>query len=105
RGELKQVLVKLGYPVDDRAGYRTGDTLQFTLRTGSSDGTPKPFALRDYQTAAAAAFHAGGSDRGGCGVVVLPCGAGKTVVGIAAMQLLQTNTLVLTTNTIAVRQW
>ena len=65
----------------------------------------RPFALRDYQRAAAEAFHAGGSDRGGCGVVVLPCGAGKTVVGIAAMHLLQTNTLVLTTNTVAVRQW
>lgn len=100
RGELKQALVKLGYPVDDRAGYRTGDRLAFRL-AGAAEG----FALRDYQAAAAAAFHAGGSDRGGCGVVVLPCGAGKTVVGIAAMHLLQTNTLVLTTNTIAVRQW
>jgi DNA excision repair protein ERCC-3 len=65
----------------------------------------RAFTLRDYQQGAAAAFHAGGSDRGGCGVVVLPCGAGKTVVGIAAMHLLQTNTLVLTTNTVAVRQW
>ena len=102
RGELKQALVKLGYPVDDRAGYRSGDRLEFALRCGEGPGN---FALRDYQGAAAEAFHAGGSDRGGCGVVVLPCGAGKTVVGIAAMHLLQTNTLVLTTNTIAVRQW
>lgn len=100
RGELKQVLVKLGYPVDDRAGYRAGDALRFALRTGAGG-----FELRDYQVAAAAAFHAGGTDRGGCGVVVLPCGAGKTVVGIAAMHLLQANTLVLTTNTVAVRQW
>ena len=99
RGEVKQLLVRLGYPVDDRAGYRSGAVLPFALRT---DGA---FALRDYQRAAAAAFHAGGSDRGGCGVVVLPCGAGKTVVGIATMHLLQTNTLVLTTNTVAVRQW
>ncbi len=103
RGELKQLLVKLGYPVDDRAGYRAGDALRFTLREAPADGGG--FRLRDYQRAAAAAFHAGGSDRGGCGVVVLPCGAGKTVVGIATMHLLQTNTLVLTTNTIAVRQW
>ncbi|HZN39309.1 MAG TPA: DNA repair helicase XPB [Planctomycetota bacterium] len=103
RGELKQVLVKLGYPVDDRAGYHTGERLAFGLRT-APEGEPG-FHLRDYQHAAAAAFHAGGSDRGGCGVVVLPCGAGKTVVGIAAMHLLQTNTLVLTTNTVAVRQW
>lgn len=103
RGELKQVLVKLGYPVDDRAGYTTGDALAFALRNAAEG--PRTFALRDYQAAAAAAFHAGGSDRGGCGVIVLPCGAGKTVVGIAAMHLLQTNTLVLTTNTVAVRQW
>jgi DNA excision repair protein ERCC-3 len=103
RGELKQALVKLGYPVDDRAGYRSGSVLTFAWRQ-AAPGQPG-FRLRDYQTAAAAAFHAGGSDRGGCGVVVLPCGAGKTVVGIAAMHQLQTNTLVLTTNTVAVRQW
>jgi len=103
RGDLKQTLVKLGYPVDDRAGYTAGDALAFGWRTTTSAG--RPFQIRDYQAAAANAFHASGSDRGGCGVVVLPCGAGKTVVGIAAMQLLQTNTLVLTTNTVAVRQW
>jgi len=103
RGELKQVLVKLGYPVDDRAGYRAGDVLDFELREATHG--ERGFRVRDYQAAAAAAFHAGGSDRGGCGVVVLPCGAGKTVVGLAAMQLLQTNTLVLTTNTVAVHQW
>lgn len=103
RGLVKQTLVRLGYPVDDRAGYRDGDRLAFGLR--QADVGAPGFRLRDYQAAAAGAFHAGGSDRGGCGVVVLPCGAGKTVVGIAAMQLLQTNTLVLTTNTVAVRQW
>jgi DNA excision repair protein ERCC-3 len=103
RGLIKQTLVRLGYPVDDRAGYCDGARLSFTLREEPAGRAG--FRLRDYQAAAAAAFHAGGSDRGGCGVVVLPCGAGKTVVGIAAMQLLQTNTLVLTTNTVAVRQW
>ena len=103
RGVLKQALVKLGYPVDDRAGYRAGAKLPFTWRTESLSG--RTFGLRDYQEAAAQAFHAGGTDAGGCGVVVLPCGAGKTVVGIAAIQLLQVNALVLTTNTVAVRQW
>lgn len=103
RGALKQALVRLGYPVDDRAGYEAGAGLAFALRELDQGG--RPFALRRYQAGAAAAFHAGGSDRGGCGVVVLPCGAGKTVVGLAAMHLLQTNTLVLTTNTVAVRQW
>tara|TARA_R110002072_G_scaffold100429_3_gene221146 strand:+ start:38111 stop:39802 length:1692 start_codon:yes stop_codon:yes gene_type:complete len=99
RGDVKQALVRLGYPVDDRAGYQTGAQMSFTLARSES------FQLRDYQAKAAEAFHMGGTDVGGCGVVVLPCGAGKTVVGIAAMDLLQTNTLVLTTNTIAVRQW
>jgi DNA excision repair protein ERCC-3 len=103
RGELKQALVKLGYPVDDRAGYRAGHHLAVQLRDPTTSGAA--FALRDYQRAAADAFHAGGSDRGGCGVVVLPCGAGKTVVGIAALQLLQCNTLILAPNTVAVRQW
>lgn len=99
RGDVKQALVRLGYPVDDRAGYQTGAEMTFELATSET------FQLRDYQGKAAEAFHMGGTDVGGCGVVVLPCGAGKTVVGIAAMNLLQTNTLVLTTNTIAVRQW
>lgn len=103
RGTLKQAMVRLGYPVDDRAGYERGDELAFTLRQTLPDG--RPFALRRYQESAAHSFHAGGSELGGCGVVVLPCGAGKTVVALAAMQLLQTNTLVLTTNTVAVRQW
>lgn len=103
RGTLKQVLVRLGYPVDDRAGYERGDRLEFGLRATTVGG--RSFALRRYQETAAQAFHAGGSERGGCGVVVLPCGAGKTVVALAAMHLLQTNTLVLTTNTVAVRQW
>ncbi|MAD34456.1 MAG: helicase [Planctomycetes bacterium] len=99
RGQVKQALVRLGYPVDDRGGYCEGAGLRFEL------SRERGFGLRDYQAAAAAAFHRGGSVEGGCGVVVLPCGAGKTVVGIAAMHLLQTNTLILTTNTVAVRQW
>jgi DNA excision repair protein ERCC-3 len=61
RGEVKQALVKLGYPVDDRAGYRTGATLSFALREAAADAAPRGFRLRDYQSAAAAAFHAGGS--------------------------------------------
>lgn len=103
RGNLKQALVKLGYPVDDRAGYRRGGTLGFELRQRTL--AERAFALRAYQREAADAFWSGGSESGGCGVVVLPCGAGKTVVALAAMQLVQANTLVLTTNTVAVRQW
>lgn len=103
RGELKQALIKLGWPVQDRAGYTAGARLALALRPQTRDG--RPFAVRTYQQASAAAFHAGGSEAGGSGVIVLPCGAGKTVVGIAVIAMLQTQTLVLTTNTVAVRQW
>ncbi len=98
RGVLKQALVHAGWPVDDRAGYVQGDPLALGLREETLAG--RPFALRDYQREAARAFVAGGH-----GVVVLPCGAGKTVVGMAAMAELQTHTLILCTSTSAVHQW
>ena len=103
RGSVKHALIKLGFPVDDRGGYLTGDKLEVTLRDETVNG--RPFGLRPYQSAAAQAFYAGGSVLGGSGVVVLPCGAGKTVVGMAVMSLVGEKTLVLTTNTVAVRQW
>ncbi|RCK73672.1 MAG: DNA repair helicase [Candidatus Ozemobacter sibiricus] len=103
RGRLKQALVGVGFPVDDRAGYVAGSPLPIKLRAERRSGGP--FALRPYQLAAAEAFHAGGSERGGSGVVVLPCGAGKTMVGMACMAQLQTSTLVLTTSVSAIRQW
>lgn len=103
RGDLKQRLIRIGYPVDDRGGYLDGDPLDIQLKEVTLGG--KPFALRDYQRGAAEAFHAGGTVMGGSGVVVLPCGAGKTVTGMAVMSLVGAKTLVLTTNTVAVRQW
>ena len=103
RGHIKQALVLIGYPAEDLAGYVQGAALPFSLRTAARDGAP--FALRPYQQDAANAFYAGGSLHGGSGVVVLPCGAGKTVVGMAAMEKLQCATLILTTNTVAARQW
>ncbi|MBI5850062.1 MAG: DEAD/DEAH box helicase [Planctomycetes bacterium] len=103
RGVLKHCLVKLGYPVRDEAGYRGGAALAIELRAVAASG--RAFAVRDYQARAAAAFWQGGSARGGSGVVVLPCGAGKTVVGLAVLALARTRTLILTTNTVAVRQW
>jgi DNA excision repair protein ERCC-3 len=103
RGSLKQALIKIGYPVDDRGGYVEGDKLAISLRATRVSGGP--FSLRPYQIAAGEAFHAGGTVVGGNGVVVLPCGAGKTVVGIHVMSLVGTKTLILTTNTVAVRQW
>ncbi|HYV35294.1 MAG TPA: DNA repair helicase XPB, partial [Gemmataceae bacterium] len=103
RGVVKQSLIAVGYPAEDLAGYTEGAPLAVNLRQLARSGLP--FHVRDYQTDAAAIFHAGGDVRGGSGVIVLPCGAGKTVVGIAAMALVQRNTLVLTTSITAVKQW
>jgi len=104
RGRLKLAMIRLGYPVDDRAGYAAGEPLALSLRARMA-GREAPFLARPYQREAAAAFHAGGSEQGGSGVIVLPCGAGKTIVGMLCMDLLQTSTLVLTTCITAVRQW
>ncbi|AMV29528.1 Type III restriction enzyme, res subunit [Gemmata sp. SH-PL17] len=103
RGVLKQALITVGYPAEDIAGYTEGAMLPIALRETAASGVP--FHVRDYQREAADVFHAGGDVRGGSGVIVLPCGAGKTVVGIVAMSLLQKNTLVLTTSITAVKQW
>jgi len=103
RGELKRILTRMGYPVKDIAGYVEGSPLEVNLKNFSASG--KPFGLRDYQSAAVEAFHREGSGDGGSGVVVLPCGAGKTCVGIGAMSKVRSETLILTTNTVAVRQW
>ena len=93
RGNLKQALLKLGWPAEDFAGYVDGEAHTITL--DESDWT-----LRPYQREAAESFWHGGS-----GVVVLPCGAGKTLVGAAAMAQAQATTLILVTNTVSARQW
>ena len=103
RGHLKQALLQIGYPAEDLAGYVAGEDLPISLRQRTISG--KPFYLRRYQEESAEVFHAGGAAQGGSGVIVLPCGAGKTIVGMAAMAQLQTSTLILTPNTVAVRQW
>jgi DNA excision repair protein ERCC-3 len=103
RGHVKQALIKLGFPVQDIAGYAPGTPLEINLRDITLSGMP--FELRDYQEQAVDAFYAGGSLHGGSGVIVLPCGAGKTIVGIGAMEKLQCETLILSTNITAVRQW
>lgn len=93
RGHLKQVLLKLGWPAEDLAGYVNGEAHEIALREAG-------WTLRDYQKHAAESFWHGGS-----GVVVLPCGAGKTIVGAAAMSLAQATTLILVTNVVSARQW
>ncbi len=103
RGKLKQALIKAGFPAEDLAGYRQGESLEIVLREQALAGGP--FRLRHYQQEAAEIFHAAGAARGGSGVIVLPCGAGKTIVGLGCMAKLQTSTLILTTNVTATRQW
>ncbi|KAF0967845.1 DEAD/DEAH box helicase [Gordonia amicalis] len=93
RGRLKQVLLKVGWPAEDLAGYVDGEAHPIALAQDD-------WHLRDYQEMAADSFWAGGS-----GVVVLPCGAGKTMVGAAAMAKAGATTLILVTNTVAGRQW
>jgi DNA excision repair protein ERCC-3 len=97
RGTVKQELIKLGWPVKDEAPLGDGEALDIALRDG--------FSPRDYQIEAARSVF---GDRGpgtGYGVIVLPCGSGKTIVGIILMYFLKTNTLILTTNVAAVHQW
>jgi DNA excision repair protein ERCC-3 len=93
RGHLKQVLLKLGWPAEDLAGYVDGEAHAISLNQ-------RGWTLRPYQGQAADSFWYGGS-----GVVVLPCGAGKTIVGCAAMARASATTLILVTNTVAARQW
>ena len=103
RGVIKQALITVGYPAEDLAGYTEGEALEINLRSVGANGLP--FQVRDYQTQAVETYYAGGDVRGGSGVVVLPCGAGKTIVGIAAMSRVQRKTLVLTTGITSVKQW
>lgn len=103
RGVVKQEFMKLGYPLQDLAGYTDGDPFSISLKDITTGRVP--FVLRSYQQEAVDSFYAGGSEYGGSGVLVLPCGAGKTVIGIAAMAKLCTETLILTTNTTSVNQW
>lgn len=103
RGFVKHALIQVGYPVEDLAGYVEGDPLDIALRDVTSRG--EDFELRGYQKEAIDAFWAGGTERGGSGAIVLPCGAGKTIVALGAMDVVKEHTLVLTTNVTALRQW
>jgi len=93
RGQIKQELLKLGWPAEDLAGYTPGKAHEIDL-------VQSGWSMRNYQSAAVEKFWEGGS-----GVVVLPCGAGKTIVGAATMAVAKTNTLILVTNTVSARQW
>ncbi len=99
RGRLKQALIKVGYPVEDLVGYLPGDPIDFDLRTTTMKG--KELTIRQYQKEAVESFVHGNRS----GIIVLPSGSGKTVVGMAVMNRIRENTLIITTGTVAVRQW
>lgn len=103
RGVLKQELTHLGYPVIDLAGYHAGETLAIHLTDMTRSS--RKFELRSYQQAAVDQYYKEGTVQGGSGVIVLPCGAGKTIVGIAALAQLGRATLILTSNSTSVKQW
>lgn len=103
RGLFKQRLLLEGWPVEDLAGFADGEPLPLKLRTRTLGGSD--FAPRDYQIEAVERWHMRGNPAGGHGVVVLPCGAGKTIVALTAMTTVQQHTLVLCNNETAVHQW
>ena len=103
RGILKQRFIDLNYPINDIAGFVDGENYNIKMLETGKDGVP--FVLRDYQKSSVEAFIGDNNLRGGSGVVVLPCGAGKTVVGINAMVRIAKKTLILVTNITAAHQW
>jgi len=103
RGRFKHMIIKIGFPVNDLVGYEPGEPLDLELRKETLSG--RQFMLRQYQMEAIDNFWAGGSARGGQGIVVLPCGSGKTMVGMGIMAKAQACTLILCTNVAAVHQW
>ena len=104
RGLFKQRALLSRWPIEDLAGFTDGDPLDVNL-SPVLKASGKPFAPRDYQQEAAERWFQKGKPSGGCGVVVLACGAGKTIVGITAMSLVKRKTLILATNQASVNQW
>ena len=103
RGTVKQLLLQALWPVKDEIQLEDGEPLNFKLRSVTSAG--KPLEIREYQNAAASALVGNKGPGTGFGTIVLPCGAGKTIVGMKIMDLLKTSTLIITTNISAVHQW
>jgi DNA excision repair protein ERCC-3 len=103
RGEIKVKLIELGYPVDDRIPLKKGIPIDVSLRKTTLQG--KPFEIRDYQESAAQTLVGGANEGAGYGTIVLPCGSGKTIIGIDILTKLATRTLIITTNVASVHQW
>lgn len=104
RGHIKLALINIGYPVQDLAGYKDGEEYRFNLRK-KLISSGENFVLRDYQKNSADAFYANGKPEGGAGVISLPCGTGKTIVGLDIMHRIQNKTLIIVTGVTACRQW
>ena len=104
RGLFKQRMLQVGWPIEDVAGFLPGAPLKIVLRDRMKY-SKNPFSVRPYQVEAADRWHMDGSPAGGHGTIVLPCGAGKTIVALETMRLCQTKTLILATNAAAVEQW
>ena len=103
RGTIKQILLNALWPVKDEVQLEDGEPLELSLNSTTKNG--KPFEIRNYQKEAANALIGNRGPGTGFGTIVLPCGAGKTIVGITIMDLLKTSTLIITTNISAVHQW
>ena len=103
RGTIKQLLLEAGWPVKDEVALTDGEPLEFKLREQTAGG--ESLVIRDYQTAAAKALIGDKGPGTGFGTIVLPCGSGKTIVGMQIMDMLKTSTLIITTNISAVHQW
>ena len=103
RGTIKQLLLEAGWPVKDEVALTDGEPLQISLRQTTASG--QALTVREYQTAAAKALVGDKGPGTGFGTIVLPCGSGKTIVGMQIMELLKTSTLIITTNISAVHQW
>ena len=103
RGTIKQLLLEAGWPVKDEVALTDGEPLEFNLRETTAGGSP--LVIRDYQIRAAKALVGDKGPGTGFGTIVLPCGSGKTIVGMQVMDMLKTSTLIITTNISAVHQW
>ena len=103
RGTIKQLLLEAGWPVKDEVALTDGEPLDISLKTQTTSG--QPLVIRDYQTSAAKALVGDKGPGTGFGTIVLPCGSGKTIVGMQIMDMLKTSTLIITTNISAVHQW
>jgi DNA excision repair protein ERCC-3 len=103
RGDLKHALIKAGYPVKDLCGYLDGERFDLSLRSIDLEGNS--FAMRDYQKEAVDLFYCAGQKIGGSGVIVLPCGSGKTIIGLGTVAAISSHTLIIATNNVSVGQW